>query len=66
LPGAFAHAVDQRQAAGGLTIFGAECDSMKPHHVKVQAFGVHRVAAELARHSASRVGNRLFQQGLSS
>jgi hypothetical protein len=39
---------------------------MEPDHVKVQAFGVHRVAAELARHSASRVGNRLFQQGLIS
>ena len=50
----------------GLPILGAECAAMKPYHVKVQAFGVHRVAAELARHSASPVGNRLFQQGFSS
>ena len=41
-----------RQAVDGLTIFGAEYDSMIPYHVKVHAFGVHRVAAELARHSA--------------
>ena len=40
------------QAVDGLTIFGAEYDSMIPYHVKVHAFGVHRVAAELARHRA--------------
>jgi len=55
-----------RQAVDGLTIFGAECDSMIPYQVKVHAFGVHRVAAELARHSAGRVCNRLFQPGFSS
>ena len=41
-----------RQVVVGLTIFRAECDSMIPYQVKVHAFGVHRVAAELARHSA--------------
>jgi hypothetical protein len=43
---------DQRTVLLALTIFGAEGDSMKPYHVKMQAFGVHRVAAEQARHSA--------------
>ena len=47
----------------GLTVFGAECDAMIPHHVEVHAFGIHRVAAELTRHSAVRFSNRLFQQG---
>jgi len=36
---------------------------MIPHHVEVHALGIHRVAAELARHSADRFSNWLFQQG---
>ena len=32
---------------------------MIPHHVKVHAFGVHRVAAELARHRPGRVRYRI-------
>jgi hypothetical protein len=36
---------------------------MIPHHVEVQAFGIHRVAADLTGYSTSRLGHRLFQQG---
>jgi len=39
---------------------------MKPYHVKVHAFGVDRVTAELARHRDGRVCNRLLQQRFGS
>lgn len=39
---------------------------MKPHHVRVHALRVNRVAADLAKHRAARVGNRLLDQWFSS
>ncbi len=38
---------------------------MVPHHVKVQAAGVHRMATDLTGRGAVRVGDRLFQEGCS-
>jgi hypothetical protein len=52
-----------RQAIDGLTRIGAEGASVIADHVKLHAFGVYQVAAKLARYSARRVCNRLFQQG---
>jgi len=43
-----------------LRAWGAECGAVKPHHVKVQAFRVNRMAANLAGHGTDRVGNRLL------
>ena len=54
------------KALEGLTRIGAEGASVIADHVKLQAFGVHQVAANRARHRASRIGNRLFQKGFSS
>jgi hypothetical protein len=59
-------ALGKAPTASQLTIERAECDAMTSHHVKMHAVGVHRVAADRARHAAGRFGNRLFQQGLRS
>lgn len=39
---------------------------MKPHHVRMHAFAINHMPANLTRHIASQIGNRLFQQGFSS
>ena len=39
---------------------------MKPNHMRVHAFGIYQMSADLAGHVASQIGNRLLQQGLSS
>jgi hypothetical protein len=39
---------------------------MKPHHVRVHALGVNRVAANLAKHRAARICERLLDEWLSS
>jgi hypothetical protein len=39
---------------------------MEAHHMKVHALRINRVPADIARHSADRLWNRLFQQRLGS
>ena len=39
-----------------------KCGAVKPYHMRMHAFGINRVAAELARHITDGVCNRLLQQ----
>ena len=39
---------------------------MKPNHMRVHAFGIYQMSADLAGHVTSQIGNRLLQQGLCS
>lgn len=55
-----------RSEAPVLGAWGAESGAVKPNHVKVEAFRVNRVAAELAGDSADRISNRLLDQGFGS
>ena len=45
----------------GLSCLRSKRRAMKPYHMRVHAFGVNRVAADLAGHIARRVCNRLLQ-----
>jgi len=50
----------------GQPLTDAECGTVKPYHVEVQAFRVNRVATNPAGHSADRLGNRLLYQWFGS
>jgi len=45
----------------GLSCLRSKRRAMKAYHMRVHAFGVNRVAADLAGHIARRVCNRLRQ-----